>query len=411
MNKLEQLRAKYAEIIEKMRGILNKADEEKRDLTDEETRAYEQFEAESEKVKAAVAREERLSSVELELRRRVDDPLRPPVTRSQPETEFRSFGEFLHAVRFNPSDARLQQQRSQSMTIGESGGFAVPTQFIPTLLQVTPQQAIFRPRCTVIPAGDSPDTDVSMPALDQSSDNNIYAGVTVAATAEGATLSETEAKLREIELKPEEIGAYINVTNKLLRNWGACATVVENLLRKALIGYEDTKVLTGTGVNQMLGILNSPARISYTRATASQIAYADLRGIYARIKFGGSLIWVGSQTILPQIMNIQGGNSANIFVPDARENVSGTLLGIPLLLNDRSPALGSEGDLVLCDPAYYLLKDGLGITISLSEHFLFTSNRTIFKALFSIDGKPWLNKPIPLEGSSSNTISPFVVLK
>jgi HK97 family phage major capsid protein len=410
MNRLEQLRAKYAEIIEKMRGILAKADEEKRDLTDEETRAYEQFEAETEKVKKDVAREERLSVAELELRRRVDDPLRPPVTRATPDRDFRDMGEFLHSIRYNPSDPRLHV-RAQSLGVGESGGFAVPPQFIPTLLQVTPQQAIWRPRCTVIPAGDSPDTDVSMPALDQSADQNMYAGVTVAATSEGAILTEADAKLREIEMKPEEIGAYVNITNKLLRNWSACSSVIQNLLRKALIAYEDTKVLTGTGVSQMLGILNSAARIAYSRATASQIAYADIRGMYARVKFGGSLIWVGSQTILPQIMNLQGGNSANIFVPDARENVSGTLLGIPLLLADRAPALGSEGDLGLYDPAYYLIKDGLGITISLSEHFLFTSNRTIFKALFSIDGKPWLHKPIPLEGSSSNTISPFVVLK
>ena len=136
MNKIEQLRSQYAEIVAKMRGILDKADEEERDLTEEETRSYEQFEADSEKIKAQVAREERLSVAELEMRRRIDDPLRPPVTNAPPDKkEFKSLGEFLYAVRFTPTDPRLMELREQQMVVGESGGFAVPPAFIPTLLQ------------------------------------------------------------------------------------------------------------------------------------------------------------------------------------------------------------------------------------------------------------------------------------
>jgi HK97 family phage major capsid protein len=412
MNKIEQLRSQYAEIVAKMRGILDKADEEKRDLTEEETRSYEQFEADSEKIKAQVAREERLSVAELEMRRRIDDPLRPPVTNAPPDKkEFKSLGEFLYAVRFTPTDPRLMELREQQMVVGESGGFAVPPAFIPTLLQVTPQDAIWRPRCTVIPAGDSPDTDLTMPALDQGTGSNMYGGVAVYATSEGATLTETDAKIREVKLQPHETGAFVTVTDKLLRNWSACSSLIQTLLRRALIAWEDTKILTGTGVSEPTGIINSPCKIAYTRATASQIAFTDIIGMYARMKFGGSPIWVASQTTLPQILVLQDASTRYIFQPDARENVAGRLLGMPLLLADRAPALGSEGDIGLYDPAYYLLKDGAGISIALSSDFLFTSNKTVFKCLFSVDGKSWLNAPIPLEGSSSNTISPFVTLK
>ena len=412
MNRLEKLRAKYNEIIEKMRGILATADEAKRDLTDEETRAYEGFEKDADKVKADVAREERLSVAELEMRRRVDDPLRPPVIQNQGELkEFKNFGEFMHSVRFNPSDPRLIENRAQQMVIGESGGYAVPPQFIGGLLSITPQEAIFRPRCTVIPAGDSPDTDITMPALDQGASQNMYGGVTVVSIAEGETLTETDAKIKEIKLQPHETGAFITVTDKLLRNWSACSSLIQTLLRQALIAWEDTKILSGSGASEPLGILNAPCKKNKTRATASQISFADVITMYSYLKFGGSPLWVASQTTLPQIMAIQGGNSENIFQPDVRANVSGKLLGIPLFLADRSPALGTEGDLILVDPKYYLLKDGMGIKIALSSDFLFTSNKTVFKAIFSVDGKPWLNEKIPLEGSTSNTISPFVVLK
>ncbi len=53
------------------------------------------------------------------------------------------------------------------MDNGASGGFAIPPQFRETLLQVTPQQSIVRPRAQVIPAGSPPDAPVTMPALDQ----------------------------------------------------------------------------------------------------------------------------------------------------------------------------------------------------------------------------------------------------
>ena len=371
MDRIEQLRSQYAEIVAKMRGILDKADEEKRDLTEEETRSYEQFEADSEKIKAQVAREERLSVAELEMRRRIDDPLRPPVTNAPPDKkEFKSLGEFLYAVRFTPTDPRLMELREQQMVVGESGGFAVPPAFIPTLLQVTPQDAIWRPRCTVIPAGDSPDTDLTMPALDQGTGSNMYGGVAVYATSEGATLTETDAKIREVKLQPHETGAFVTVTDKLLRNWSACSSLIQTLLRRALIAWEDTKILTGTGTSEPTGIINSPCKIAYTRATASQIAFTDIIGMYARLKFGGSPIWVASQTTLPQILVLQDASTRYIFQPDARENVAGRLLGMPLLLADRAPALGSEGDIGLYDPAYYLLKDGAGISIALSSDFL-----------------------------------------
>ena len=58
----------------------------------------------------------------------------------------------------------------------------------------------------------------------------------------------------------------------------------------------------------------------------------------------------------------------------------------------------------------YLIKDGSGPFVSASEHVYFTSNKTVIKIFTNVDGKSWLNEPIPLEGSTANTVSPFVVL-
>lgn len=417
---LQELMALRAEIIESLKSILDKADAEERSITDEEETEYNALETELEGVEADIAKREAEDARRAKLDARVADLKKPanqppPMAatyRAEDPKEFNSLGEFLHSVRFNRSDPRLYElfeDRAQSMGVGSEGGFAVPTQFRETLLSVTPQEAIFRPRAQVIPAGDPPDSEISMPALDQGAAENMYAGVYVQWIGEGATKPETDVKLREITLKPHEVAGHIVVTDKLLRNWAAASSVLENQLRLATIGAEESAFYSGNGVARPLGILSSPARIEYARAVASQIAYADIAGMYARLKMGGSPVWIASQTTIPQLAVIQDASSRYIWVESAAAGLPPSLLGIPVLFHDRSVALGTAGDLVLADLNYYLIKDGSGPFVQASEHFYFTSNKTVIKVFWNVDGQPWLAEPIP-QGSTSNTVSPFIVL-
>jgi len=412
--KLDELISKKTEIVEKMRGMLDTVEKDKRSETPEEEKAYAELEARLDQINKDIKRVEKLEEEETRLAAPKNEPFRPGA-KFEPgkEEEFRDIGEFFHSIRFNRSDNRLRpfEQRAQSMALGESGGIMVPEKFLPNLLQLQPQEAIFRPRCTVIPSGDSPDQTITMPMLDQGSGQNIYAGVAVLPIAEGGTLTETDMKIKEASLTPNETGAYVVTTDKLLRNWQAAGAVISAQLRKALIGWEDTKFYKGNGVGQPLGVINSPAKIEVTRTTASQVVTADIRSMYARLRFGGSPIWITSQTCLPYLMALADGVGNMLWHDNLVGKQPGTLVGIPVMLNDRSVALGTAGDLVLADLSYYLIKDGLQIYIATSEHVYFTSNKTVFKAVFSVDGKPWLSEPIPLEGSTSDTVSPFIVLK
>jgi HK97 family phage major capsid protein len=343
--------------------------------------------------------------------------LEPASAKPDEEADFRNFGEFLQTVKYNPQDTVLRakemkpetEKRFMNMGFGANGGFIVPEQFSNQIKMVDDQAAIFRPRCQVIPAGDPPDAAITIPALDQSGANGVYAGVTVTWIAEGAPKPETEPNFRDIKLEPNEVAAHVVVTDKLLRNAPAAGALVSSLLRKAIIGAEEDAFLQGVGGGQPLGIINHPAAITVARTAANQIAYADIVNMYAAAKFGGRLTWIGSQTCLPQLMSMVDTGNNLIWQPNAREGAPGTLLGIPFLLNDQSPVLGSEGDLILVDLDYYLIKDGSGISISMSEHPLFTQNRTIIKAFWNVDGQPWLTTPL-LQRDGVSQVSPFVVL-
>ena len=412
--RLSNLVKKRTDATDKMKVMLDAADAEKRDLTADEEKGYTELDKEVDSCKKEEERTRKLIQDE-EVLDAPKNSIRVAIRAEAPK-EFQNMGEFIHSVRFYPDDARLNyvetEKREQSMGVGVEGGFMVPNQFLPTLRMVDPQAAIFRSRATVIPAGTPPDASVTMPCLDQGPARNIYGGMTVQWIAEGATKPETDLRLREVCLTPHEVAGHTVITDKLLRNWAAADGLITQMLRLCLNGTEDTAFYSGSGVGQPQGVINSPARIDIARTGALGVVFADIRAMYAQLKFGGSPVWIASQTILPQITNLVDAGNHLIWAPNA--NVigapPGTLYGIPLMFNDRSVALGTRGDLILVDMAYYLIKDGSGPFVAASPHVYFTTNKTVIKIFWNVDGQSWLNAPLGLEGSVANTVSPFIVL-
>ena len=420
MDKIKELKTRVAELIAKMKAMLDKADEEKRDLTDAETVEYNAADTECDKLKKDIDKREKLLADETRLSE--PEPVhRQSVTakKANRAKEWRSFADFIHSVCRDKDDPRLQdcdyvnfETRDQSMKTGQEGGFAVPEQFKATLLQVSPAEAIFEPRATVIPAGDPPDAKITMPALDQTAAQNVYGGVVMYKVGEAGSLTKSSVVLKDVSLEPEGIGGYIQTSNKLLDNWQAAGPLFETQLRKALIGYKDTQFYNGNGIAGPQGILTAACTIAVKRNTANSVLATDIRSMFARIKMGGSYVWIASQTILPQLLALVDAGSSMIFQTDYTKPIPNSLMGIPLMFHDRSVALGTKGDLVLADLSYYLIKQGSGPYVASDGGIVnFTSNQTLIKIITNIDGKPWLTAPLPLEGSTSNTVSPFVVLE
>lgn len=415
MNKLNELRKARAALIDDMEKLLAVTEKEARDFTAEEETRYADLEAKLGESDQAIKSEEKKSERASVVTKAKEDSRK--IVKATPisigegkEGEFRNFGEFIATLATDPSDLRLRELRVQQMKNGTSGGFAVPDQFREQLLKVEAQSATIRPRATVIPAGDPPDAELNMPALDQRASQNMYGGVIIYHQGESDSLTESTFNLRPITLKPKKQTGYMTSSNELLNNWDAASAVIPQLMRTAMTGSEDTDFLTGDGVNKAMGVINSPAAIQRNRTTANQISWADVYNMMARLKMGGSPVWIASQTIIPQLVQIADASSRAIWAPSAAPGIPPSLYGYPVLFNDRSPALGSKGDLVLADLSYYLIKDGSGPTIAVSEHFRFQNDEVAFRLTWNVDGQSWLNEPIALEGSTANTVSPFVVL-
>lgn len=225
--------------------------------------------------------------------------------------------------------------------------------------------------------------------------------------AELATKPETTSMtLATVSAKVYTAAGLATISNQLLQDSNpSIDQLVTQDLAKRIVALEETAFLVGTGTGQPLGILETPSvpvqAITETTDPAASKSILDkvLDGIAEVQQNWGQpsaivmhpRTWTailksrdsaGHYTIAPR--NIIGAG----YDPEtARTYIQGpqqTLFGIEVVLSNRIPTnLGggtNESRIIIGDFKEALVLDRQGITVDESEHVLFTSNATVFRA-------------------------------
>ena len=366
--------------------------------------------------------EKKLTEKELAeiIKKQVTDAIKPYLKVERPKGEtgskdepiFKTFGDFMQSVIRHDKLLAEYCEKTLSMDSDPAGGYLVPEKWLPGILKVASEDGIVRSRATVIPAGSPPDAELNIPVLNQAgaASHDMFSGVWMTWTNEGGAKADKEPEFDSIKLAPEEYSASTILTDKIIRNAPALEAFVKAIYSRAQVAFEDQHFLTGTGVNQPLGIINSPAYIQAARTGAGAIVFADIMLIMAQIIPGGKYEWVISRSAYAQIVNLVDAAGNTIFIGgDITKSVPDRLLGYPIKWTFRVPALGAVGDISIMDMSYYLIKDGFGPAFDTSKHVYFVSNKTVLKMFANVDGQPWLNGTITAEDAATE-ISPFVGL-
>lgn len=420
--KLKKLRAERNELATKMSALADKENP-----TDEDNLSFDIAAEEFEKADANVKRAEKVAAAKA----RLDEP-RPSAGAMQavdpstvaipagPEAKqkFECFEEFLCAVvmaRTNQgTDQRLEfkaidLRSEQSMGVGTKGGFMVPAEFRAELLAVDPAQTPLLANARRLPPGASPDAAVTLPALDQ--DTNQHGGVTVARIGEGVAKPETDADLKQVTWTPTEIAAHIALTDQLIRNWSGAMGFAQGLLGSALNAALEAEAYNGNGVAQMLGVLQSGAAYDVARETALDFTLQDVARMASRkLQRGAAGFWLYNPLLLANLMQMKDGNNNLVWQSNVVEGSPGSIWGMPAFPYEFAAAVGSRGDVCLVQPnPYYIIKEGSGPFVDTGYiNTDFTTNRTRVKIFTMNDGGPWLQSPFKLQNGSE--VSPFVVL-
>jgi HK97 family phage major capsid protein len=175
--------------------------------------------------------------------------------------------------------------------------------------------------------------------------------------------------------------------------------------------------IDGTGSSQPLGAFNTnnTALLKVARNTASQFKAVDAFAMYERHTHGPNSVWMISRRVLAQLFAMQTTNNTMVtWIPNLRDKPTMTLLGLPVIVTDLLPTLGTEGDVALVNGDFYAMGLRQALTVESSIHYKFVNDITTYRFVARAGGIPLPTSTyayaIDGSGNKVDEHSPFVVL-
>jgi HK97 family phage major capsid protein len=346
----------------------------------------------------------------------------------------KSFGDWLLAVvrndrgylekhygsRFN----EWAQKAALGEASGVTGGYTVPPEFYQGLMTVVAENTFIRPRAFVMPMAGA---NLQIPYLDVTTVQSagvspFFGGVQMYWTAEAQTRTETEPQFKQMDLKAWELSGYSVSSNILMQDSViGLEKFLMTLFGKAIAWFEEFAFLQGNGVGKPQGMLTAGAAIAggghsgnTQRDTANSVLFDDIAWMWSKLmpSSWSSAVWAFSPSVVPQLLQLKDGANRAIFISidqGITKSPNWSLLGRPAFPTEKLPALGTKGDIILVDPALYVIGDRMSVEVAASEHVNFLKNQMTWRVVERVDGQPWMERAITLQDGST-TVSPFVIL-
>lgn len=344
--------------------------------------------------------------------------------------EFSNFAEYCQALSTGHRnfrnqkglDGKLDKVRSITNSFGsevpDAGGFLVPEEFRGDLLQIALENSVVRPRATVIPMST---LRTYIPSVDDTSHvSSVFGGIIAYWTEEAAALTESQASFGRVALDAKKLTIYCEVPNELLADAQALNGWMSSQLPKALAWNEDLAFFTGTGTGEPQGFISCPASVQVAKQTnqaAATIVWENLVNMYARMlpQALPNAVWVASIDTFPQLATMAlsvGTGGGPVWMGNYTNPGTNTppvsILGRPVYFTEKAPKLGSTGDISFVDLSYYLIGDRQAMQMDSSPHYKFANDKTAFRLIERVDGRPWLTSAITPQNNSTATLTPFV---
>lgn len=444
---LDTMSAKLVEINNQMNAIVNTAEAEERDISDEELDQLEALRADFKNTQKRIDAIEGLQAQTQRLAEGMgrqtapsaptgDPPAAPAPVAVAPRIEvmphatqgnhgFRSLGEFAIVARasqrpqgaVDPRIIRNQPTEYGSEGVGAEGGVAVPPDFRTEIWEKVFEEDSLLGRTDQLPTSGN---TLTLPK-DETTPWQTAGGVQAYWEKEAAKIRESKPLLESVSYKTNKLTALVPVTEELLED----APAMDAYLRRKVptkFSYKiQDSIVEGTGAGEMLGILNSSATISVPKEsgqTAGTIVYMNIVNMFARMYAPSvpNAVWLHNQDILPQLMTMEFPSGQNgtwpAWMPPGMlaDAPHGTLMGRPIVPIQGCPGLGEKGDLIFADMKQYLsVVKSIGLRTDVSMHLYFDYDMSTYRFIMRLTGAPWWGEPIT-PAKSTQTLSCFITL-
>ncbi len=347
----------------------------------------------------------------------------PPVDVTPNGKPFASLGEQLQAIvgaaKTHTADKRLLQVNNavngSSEGVNADGGYAIQEDFAGRILESAVSTGDILSRVDVYTVSSNSNAARWLMIDETDVSASVFGGVQMYWASEGATVTASRPKFKELKLDLEKMMGLAYATDELLQDaafmsgfFGAAFTLAANRL------LEDS-ILSGDGQGKPTGILKSGALLE-APAEASQAAETvnvrNILSMWSRALVSGrrDMVWLMHPDLEDQLPQLTLGDKP-VWMPEG--GISGspfqTILGRPVLFNDNCQAIGTKGDILLADLKQYMLLRKGTAKQDWSIHVEFLTDQHCFRMILRCNGTPKATAPVKLK-NSTRTRSPFVTL-
>lgn len=424
MHRLIEMRQKRAKFVADARTLLDRAEGEKRELSQEEQNSWNALMGEAQKLKDQIDREERMAAAEADQSDPINASTRPdPEGRGhgeriefrsrsmrgadQEEPEWRDSPEWRKLLRTGSSAynrgfrsfLRGQQigaeVRGLQADLDTQGGYLMaPIQMVDRLIQAVDDAVFIRRLATVIavPNADS----LGVPALDTDPADADW-------TSELATGGEDQSmSFGKRELKPHPLAKRIKLSRKLI----AKVPNVEQLTIQRM-GYkfaitQEKSFMTGNGAGQPLGVFVassngiSTARDVSSGNTTTSIGFDGLISAKYALKaqYWPRAQWAFHRDAVSQIAKLKDSQGQYLWRESVRVGEPDRVLGLPINTSEFVPNTFTTGLYVgiLGDFSNYWIADSMAMEMQRLMELYAETNQMGLIGRLDTDGMPALEE-------------------
>lgn len=353
-----------------------------------------------------------------------DDGGKDPKNEKKPFRVFNSLGEQLQAIRnaaLNKGnvDERLVRVnnaiRGNNTETDADGGYAIQEDFAGNILETAAQTGEILSRVDSYTCSANSNSVRWMTAKENDISDSVFGGVKMFWSEEGGSAEATKPQFTEARLELEKMMGFAYATDELLQDAAFMTSLFGRAFSVAAKRLLEGAIINGDGEKKPLGMLNSTALITVDKASdqgSGTITADNIFGMWQRTyhEYRNRLVWLAHPDTELQLQKLTF-NGETIWMPEGglRDTPFQKILGRPVIYSDHMSALGSKGDIMLCDPMKYLLLKKGTVKQDWSMHVEFLTAQQCFRVIFRCNGKPKIDAPLKIKNSAL-TRSPFVTL-
>lgn len=371
---LKSLMEQRAELVEGLKALTDAAELEKRAMSEEENKKFDDIEQKIKNIDATIERIERARDIpDRKEQEKEEDSAEEPT-----ELEERAFEAHIRGE-------VLQERADANLTSGDNGA-VIPTSIVNKIIKKVHDICPIYQLATKYNVGGT----LSIPYYDETDGN-----ITMAYATEFSELESTSGKFKSIELKGFLAGALSKISKSLINNSQfAIVPFVVNEMAASISRWIENELLNGTtdkveGLSKVAGI----TAVSSTAITTDELidVQEDIPDV-----FQANAIWIMNKKTRTAIRKLKDNDGNYILNKDATSRWGYTLFGKDVYTSENMPEMAAGKRAILYG-------DMSGLAVKVSENMEIAVLREKFATQHAIGVVAWMELDSKVENSQKIT--------